>query len=114
MSSIDGTNDDALDARLTAEQSPRLAWFLAAYLHEDLAVEQGSAAAAAWSYAAEAELDELGELATEWDTLVEASQRWPLDRVNELLRTRFGSAWRATTAGEFEAVAFELHRALRE
>ena len=61
--------------RLRPENLPRLALFLSGYLHEDLAVVHGSAARAAWEYAAEAEIDELGELAGEWQVLAAAARR---------------------------------------
>lgn len=105
---------DEVEDRLAPEELPRLAYFLGAYLHEDLALDHGSAAAAAWAYAEEAELDELEELAADWETLQVAARRLPLARVNALLRERFGSSWQAVSAAEVEAVAAELRRALAE
>lgn len=102
------------ESRLTPDELPRVAFFIAGYLHEDLALEQGSAAAAAYDYSAEAELDELEELAAEWQVVCAAARELPLERLNALLRSRFGSSWQAAAASEFEAVAFELDRALRE
>jgi len=105
---------DELEERVAPETLPRLAVFLGAYLHEDLALEHGSAAAAAWAYAEEAELDELEELAADWDALTVAARKLPLARVNALLRERFGSSWQAVSAAEIEAVGAELRRALAE
>ena len=102
------------EAEITPDALPRLAFFLAGYLHEDLAPEHGTAARAAYEYAAEAELDELEELAREWEVLRAAARALPLGRLNALLRSRFGSAWQAATAEEIEAVAREFERALRE
>jgi hypothetical protein len=102
------------EAELDPAALPRLALFLAGSLHQDLAPEHGSAARAAYEYAAAAELDELEELAHDWETLLAAARVLPLERINALLRERFGSAWRATTVQEIEAVAEEFRRALRE
>lgn len=110
-------NDDRrrdLEDRLDPLELPRLAQFLAAYLHEDLVPVHGSAARAAFQYAADAELDELAELAGEWQVLRAAAARLPLDRLNRLLRERFGSGWYVASRAEVEAVALELERALRE
>lgn len=106
--------DDELEKVLTPERLPRVAFFLDGYLHEDFAVEHGSAAGAAWAYAQEAELDELEELAAEWATLRAAAETLSLSRFNRLLVERFASAWQATSAGEVENVGRELERALRE
>lgn len=100
--------------RLAPELLPRLAYFLGAWLHEDLALEHGSAAAAAWAYAEEAELDELEELAADWETLRAVARKLPLARVNAMLRERFGSSWQALSAAEIDAVGAELRRALAE
>lgn len=107
---------DPIDSedRLAPELLPRLAYFLGAWLHEDLAVEHGSAAAAAWAYAEEAELDELEELAADWDILRTVARKLPLERVNALLRERFGSSWQALSTAELDAVGDELRRALAE
>lgn len=102
------------EERLRPETLPRLALFLAGYLHEDLAVVHGSAARAAWEYAEEAEIDELGELAGDWQVLAGAARALPLARVNELLRERFGSSWQAASVAELDAVAETLERALVE
>jgi hypothetical protein len=103
-----------LEERLAPDVLPRLAYFLGAWLHEDLALEHGSAAAAAWAYAEEAELDELEELAADWEELRAAARKLPLARVNALLRDHFGSSWQAVSAAEIDAVGAELHRALAE
>jgi len=104
----------ALDERLTPEELPRVAFFLAGYLHEDLEPVHGSAAHAAYTYAAEAELDELEELAAEWEVLQAAARALPLDRLNGILRERFRSAWYVASVTEVEAVGQELERALAE
>ena len=105
--------DLSLD-RLSPEELPRLALFVAGYLHQDLAVVHGSAARAAYDYAAEAELDELEELAAEWEALRSLARHVPIERINDVLRQRFGSAWRAASREEIEAVAREFELALRE
>jgi hypothetical protein len=105
--------DLSLD-RLSPDELPRLAVFIAGYLHQDLAVVHGSAARAAYDCAAEAELDELEELAAEWEALRALSRRVPIERINDVLRQRFGSAWRATSRDEIDAVAREFELALRK
>jgi len=109
--------DDAqtdLEDRLDPRDLPRLAQFLAAYLHEDLVPVHGSAAEAAFAYAGETDVEELAELAAEWEVLRAVAARLPIERVNRLLRERFGSGWHAASRREIEAVASELERALRE
>lgn len=103
-----------LDERLTPEGLPRVAFFLASYLHEDLEAVHGSAAKAAYAYVAEAEQDELEELAAEWEILRAAAHALPLARLNRILRERFRSAWYLSSPAEVDAVAYEFERALRE
>jgi hypothetical protein len=103
-----------LDERLTPEGLPRVAFFLATYLHEDLEPVHGSAAKAAYNYVAEAELDELEELGAEWEILKAAAHQLPLARLNRILRERFKSSWYVNSATEIDAVGYELERALRE
>jgi hypothetical protein len=103
-----------LAERLRPETLPRLALFLSGALQRDLAVVHGSAARAAWEYAEEAELDELGALAGDWQVLAAAARALPLAQVNALLRERFGSAWQAASRAEIEAVGETLGRALAE
>ena len=105
--------DLSLD-RLSPDELPRLALFIAGYLHQDLEVVHGSAARAAYDYAAEAELDELEELAAEWEALRSLARHVPIERINDVLRQRFGSAWRAASREEIDAVAREFELALRE
>jgi hypothetical protein len=112
--SHDDTGTLPLDDRLTPEELPRIAIFVAGFLRDDGGAGPVSAARAAFDYAADAELDELEELASEWETLLAAARELPLERVNACLRERFGSAWQASSVHDFEAVAAELERALRE
>lgn len=100
--------------RLTPEDLPRLALFVAGYLHEDLVPVHGSAQQAAWEYVREAELDELQELARDWQVLQAAARELPLAEVNRALRERFGSSWQALSRAEIDAVAEEFVRALDE
>jgi hypothetical protein len=103
-----------LEERLNPQELPRVAFFLATYLHEDLEPVHGSAAKAAYTYAAEAELDELEELAAEWEVLQAAAHHLPLARFNLILRESFRSAWYVGDATEVDAVGYELQRAVRE
>jgi len=100
--------------RIRPEALPRLALFLGGRLGG--APEGGpvSAQRAAWDYAAEAELDELEELAADWQVLQAAARELPLAEVNRLLRERFATDWQALTRDELDAVGAELARALRE
>ena len=112
-------NDAVHDARplaerLTPEDLPRLAIFLGAYLQDDVSLAPRSAQEAAWEYVAEAELDELQELAHDWEVLRAAARELPLAEVNRLLRERFGSSWSALSREEIEAVGAEFERAVRE
>ncbi|MEO7972206.1 MAG: contact-dependent growth inhibition system immunity protein [Thermoanaerobaculia bacterium] len=114
MGEGDAESRAALVDRLNAEDLPSLAGFLGAYLHEDWQLEYGSAAEAAYAFIAEADLDDVEELAADWAVLVAATRDLDLDRVNLLLRQRFGSGWHLGAKLEIEAVAQELERALRE
>lgn len=109
----DGRPDpDELDRALFPEALPHLAHFLGAYLHEDLVPVHGSAARAAWEFAAEAELEELEALARDWWALRLAARALPISRLRLLLAERFGSAWYPASAAEIDAVGDELDAAL--
>lgn len=98
--------------RLLPDELPRLALFLGALVPELSDRGHPSAQQAAWRYAAEAELDELEELAEEWSVLVAAGRELPLAELGRLLRERFGSDWQPASIGELDAVAAELARAI--
>jgi hypothetical protein len=101
-------------ARLTPEDLPRLAIFLDSYLRADGERPSRTLHEAAWEYVAEAELDELQDLARDWEVLVAAAREAPLAEVNRALGQRFGGPWQAASQAEIEAVAAEFERALRE
>jgi hypothetical protein len=103
----------ALD-RLTPEDLPGLALFVGTYLREELATALGSAQHAAWEYAAEAELDELQELANDWQLLRVAAREAPLETIQRALRERFRSSWLPQSREEIDAVGAELEHALDE
>ncbi|HLF56956.1 MAG TPA: hypothetical protein VI942_08950 [Thermoanaerobaculia bacterium] len=100
--------------RLTADDLPRFAVFLSSYLNDDSSAAASSAARAAYDYAAEAELDELGELAREWEIVCAAAREMGVERFNAALRDRFRSSWRVVAIAEVDAAFEELTRALRE
>lgn len=99
---------------LTPDDLPRLAVFIAAFLRHDSPRPLASAQQAAWEYLAEAELDELQELARDWDLLRAAARELPLADLNRLLGERFGCAWIVLDRNELDAVGAEFERALRE
>ena len=101
-------------ARVNADDLPSLAGFLGGYLHEDWQLDFGSAAQAAYSFIGEADLDDVEELAADWEVLVEATRDLELEAVNRLLRERFRSGWHLASKLELAAVTQELERALRE
>ena len=104
---------EAID-RLDPEELPRLAEFLAGYLHEDWNLDYASAAEAAWSYLLEADLEAAEALAVEWGVLAAAARLLPLDELNRILRERFRSGWNVVDGDEIRAVSAELERALDE
>jgi hypothetical protein len=105
-------DSDQLDAALAPELLPHLARFLAADLREDRFPAHGGAARAAYEFAAEAEPDEVEQLAREWWALRLATRALPLQRIRRILGTRFGSAWDPISAAEIEAVGDELDNAI--
>ncbi len=104
---------DLLD-RLNPEALPGLAAFLAGYLHEDWQLEFASPAEAVFAFIGAADLDDVEELAADWEALVEAARSLELDEINRLLHERFRCAWQISSKREIEAVERELERALRE
>ena len=109
-----GSIDREALERLSPEELPRLAAFLAGYLHEDWNLDYASAAEAAWDYLLEADFDAAEGLAVEWGVLAAAARLVPLDELNRILRERFGSGWNVISADEIRAVSEELERALDE
>ncbi|MGE0639369.1 MAG: contact-dependent growth inhibition system immunity protein [Thermoanaerobaculia bacterium] len=114
MSPLDPELRRELTDRFDAEQLPRLAQFLAAYLHEDWSLDYASPAEAVYDFLSGADLEEAEELAGEWSTLLALARDLPLDDLNRLIGERFGSPWRVTSVSEVEAVEQELVRALAE
>jgi hypothetical protein len=104
----------AAAAGLDATSCPTLAAFAGGYLHEELAVEHGSAAEAAWAFCHDAEPEEIAALAREWDLLESIARHLPLAEVSELLAIRFGAAWQPLSAVEIAAVGAELRAALAD
>ncbi len=100
--------------RVNPDDLPSLAGFLGGYLHEDWQLEFSSVAAAAYAFIGEADLDDVEELAADWEVLLEATRDLALDATNRLLRERFRSGWHLASKLELGAVAQELERALRE
>ena len=100
--------------RLTPEDLPRLAIFIGAYLRKGPEAGNASVQEAAWNYAAEAELDELQELADDWRVLRAAAREAPLETIRRALRERFDSEWQPLTFQELDAVGAELERAIQE
>lgn len=100
--------------RVNPDDLPSLAGFLGGYLHEDWQLDFNSAAAAAYAFVGEADLDDVEELAADWEVLLEATRDLALDATNRLLRERFRSGWHLASKLELGAVAQELERALRE
>jgi len=100
--------------RVNADDLPSLAGFLGGYLHEDWQLDFGSAAEAAYAFVGEADLDDVEELAADWEVLVEATRELDLEALNRLLRERFRSGWHLGSKVEIAAVAQEFERALRE
>jgi uncharacterized protein CbrC (UPF0167 family) len=100
--------------RVNADDLPSLAGFVGGYLHEDWQLTYRSAAEAAYAFIGEADLDDVEELAADWNVLVEATRNLDLAAINRLLRERFRSGWHLGAKSEIEAVGQELERALRE
>ena len=103
-----------LDDRLRPEELPSLAIFLAGPLARELERPDGSTARAAWEYVEEAELDELGELARDWDVLRRLAAELPIEELRRRVVERFGGVWRPESRAEIDAVAAELERALAD
>lgn len=111
----DSPNDTLdLEDRFHPDALPSLAIFLAGPLARELERPDGSAARAAWEHVEEAEMDELGELARDWDVLRRLAAELPIGDVRRLVAERFASAWRPESRAEIDAVAAELERALSD
>jgi hypothetical protein len=100
--------------RLNPDDLPHLAVFLAGYLDAGGERRFASPAEAAFTFAGDADLDDVEGLAADWEILAEAARSHELAEINLCLRERFGSAWQAASKLEIEAVEQELERALRE
>lgn len=114
MKLLDPVQRQALVERFRPEELPRLSEFLAAYLHEEWSLNHASPAAAAYDFLVDADIDDVEELAADWEILSTLARELPLDEINRLLAERFGGRWTATSRGEIEAVRRELERALAE
>lgn len=108
-----GSRAKLLD-RVNTEDLPSLAAFLGGYLQEDWQRGFASATEAAYTFVAEADLDDVEDLAADWTVLVEAIQDLDLESIQRLLRERFGSGWSPASKLEVAAIAQELENALRE
>lgn len=103
-----------LDALLSPEELPRVAEFLAGYLHEDWSADYDSPAEATYEYLAEADPNDVEELATEWTVVSQAAHRLGLEELNRALLERFRCGWRALSVAEVDGVTRELENATRE
>jgi len=103
---------DRIELELTAEAFPGLATFAAGYLHEELALEHGSAAGAAWAFCEEADLEEVAQATRGWELLEILGRERGLAAASLLLIGRFGSSWQPSEAGDLERVGAELRRGL--
>jgi hypothetical protein len=103
---------DRIELELTAEEFPGLASFAAGYLHEELELEHGSAAGAAWAFCQEADLEEVAQAARGWELLELVGRERGAAAAALLLVGRFGSAWQPSESGDLERVGAELRRAL--
>jgi hypothetical protein len=100
--------------RIEPATMPRVAGFLAGYLHEDWTLDYGSPAEAMYDYLREADWDDVEELAAEWELIDVASRTMPLAELADLFQGRFRAAWRPVSRAEIEAITAELERALAE
>lgn len=100
--------------RVNAEDLPSLAGFLGGYLHDDWQLEHRSAAEAAYRFIGEADLDDVEELAADWQVLEAVARDLDLPAINLLLRERFRTGWHLGSKEELLAVGQELRGALRE
>jgi len=100
--------------RIDPEMMPRVAAFLAGYLHEDWTLDYGSPAEAMYEHLREADWDDVEELAAEWAVIEVASRTMPLEELAELFHSRFRAAWRPISRSEIEKISAELERALAE
>jgi hypothetical protein len=99
---------------LSPAELPRVAEFLAGYLHEDWAIDYESPSEAIYEYLAEADPNDVEELATEWTVVAQAAHRLGLDELNRALTGRFRCGWRALSIAEVDGVTRELENAIRD
>jgi hypothetical protein len=82
---------------------PALRAFVAAYWHEDMREEHGSAAGAVRAFARDATPDELAKLRDEWDRWQALHAEASVEAKQAALR-RLGSAWQPQRDADLTAV----------
>ena len=92
------------------ENYPALLEFLPAYLHEDFAVEYGSAPRAFGALIADASGDQIRNVKDEWQALRKALAGEPGEATQHALRA-LGTAWRPESEQELQAIDEILSRA---
>lgn len=97
-------------AAFQPENFPALAEFLPAYLHEDFGEEYGSAEKAFEALLADANGDQIHNVAEEWSELRKAFVHQPLDAFRKALG-QLGAAWNPESEEELRQVDAILSQA---
>lgn len=95
-------------------ERPQLQSLCGGYLHQDFAVEHGSAAAAVSAWLEAATVNEATELSSEWRSFLNATHGMDVASRARALRAVVGGSWEPATAAEFDAVSSLLLNAWRE
>lgn len=92
-------------ARLNRTTVPTLAAFVRGYLHQDWTVEHGTAENALAAFCADADTRERHLLAHEFEALLDATGRWPVERLQQFFVRELGSAWVPQDSGDLRQLA---------
>ena len=95
---------------VTADAYPALREFCRGYLHEDVAAEHGTAAAAAAAFLADATPEDREALRAEWRLFAAAIQKHTMAEVRAMLGGPLGARWLPARRRQLEEITQALTR----
>lgn len=97
-------------ARLTRASLPALAAFARGYLHQDLTLQYGTAAAALSAFCHDADVGERDDLAADLTRLAKRAQGWSHARLATFFVRELGAAWAPATLDDLRALEREARQ----